>query len=274
VADKVIVNKLKAKAKQLRIDSVKLVFQAGSGHPGGSLSAADIMTALYYNMMKYDPKMPDWPDRDRFILSKGHCTPILYSIFADVGYFPKEELVTYRRLGRLTGHPNPKLPGVEIATGSLGQGLSVGHGMALAGRLDKKDYYVYVVLGDGELNEGQVWEAAMSAAQYKSDHLIAIVDNNKVAQDNMTALLKNIEPVDKKFEAFGWQVFRINGHDMNAIIDTLAAAKRTRGKPVVIVADTIKGKGVSFMENQHAWHGKAPNEEMFRKAIEELERGE
>ncbi len=271
MADEATVNKLKAKARQLRIDSVKLVYQAGSGHPGGSLSGADIMSVLFYHHMKYDPKRPDWPDRDRFILSKGHCTPLLYSVFADVGYFPKEELVTYRRLGRLTGHPNPKLPGVEIATGSLGQGLSVGHGMALAGRLDKKDNYVYVLLGDGELNEGQVWEAAMSAAQYKSDHLIAIVDNNKVAQDNMTANLKGVEPIDKKFEAFGWQVYRIDGHNIGAILDTITAAKKTSGKPVVIVADTIKGKGVSFMENQPGWHGKAPNEEMFNKAIAELE---
>lgn len=273
MADAATVAKLKAKAKQLRIDSVKLVYQAGSGHPGGSLSAADIAAVLFYHEMKYDPKRPDWPDRDRFILSKGHCTPLLYSVFADVGYFPKEELATYRRLGRLTGHPNPKLPGVEIATGSLGQGLSVGHGMALAGRLDKKSYYTYVLLGDGELNEGQVWEAAMSAAQYKSDHLIAIVDNNKVAQDNVTATMKGVEPVDKKFEAFGWQVYRIDGHDIGKILDTIAAAKKTSGKPIVIVADTIKGKGVSFMENQPGWHGKAPNEELSKKAIAELEAG-
>ena len=274
MADQALVTKLKAKAKQLRIDSIKLVYQANSGHPGGSLSAADILAVLYYNEMKYDAKKPDWPDRDRFILSKGHCTPLLYSVFADVGYFPKEELATYRKPGRLTGHPNPKLPGVEIATGSLGQGLSVGHGIALAGKLDKKNYYVYVVMGDGELNEGQVWEAAMSAAHYKSDHLIAIIDNNKVAQDNTTANLKGVEPVDKKFEAFGWQVYRINGHDINAILDTIATAKKTSGKPIVIVADTIKGKGVSFMENQTAWHGKAPNEELFKKALAELEAGQ
>ncbi len=273
MADEATIAKLKEKARQLRIGSVKLVYQAGSGHPGGSLSAADVMAALFYDAMRYDPKRPDWPDRDRFILSKGHCTPLLYSVFADVGYFPKEELVTYRRLGRLTGHPNPKLPGVEIATGSLGQGLSVGHGMALAGRLDKKDYYVYVLLGDGELNEGQVWEAAMSAAHWKSDHLIAIVDNNKVAQDNLTANLKNIEPVDKKFEAFGWHTIRIDGHNTAAITEALAAAKKIRGKPIVIVADTVKGKGVSFMENKPDWHGKSPNEEQFKKAIEELEKG-
>ncbi len=271
VADAATIAKLKERARQLRIESVKLVYHAGSGHPGGSLSAADVMAALFYHAMRYDPKRPDWPDRDRFILSKGHCTPLLYSVFADVGYFPKEELATYRKLGRLTGHPNPKLPGVEIATGSLGQGLSVGHGMTLAGRLDKKNYRVYVLLGDGELNEGQVWEAAMSAAQYKSDHLIAIVDNNKAAQDNLTANLKGIEPVDKKFEAFGWHAIRIDGHNMAAVIDALAAAKNVRGKPVVIVADTVKGKGVSFMENQFAWHGKAPSEEMFNKAIAELE---
>ncbi len=271
MADAATVAMLKEKARQLRINSIKLVYQAGSGHPGGSLSAADILSVLFYHEMKYDPKRPDWPDRDRFILSKGHCTPLLYSVFADVGYFPKEELATYRRLGRLTGHPNPKLPGVEIATGSLGQGLSVGHGMVLAGRLDKKNYYVYVLLGDGELNEGQVWEAAMSAAHYKSDHLIAIVDNNRVAQDNMTASLKGIEPVDKKFEAFGWQVYRIDGHDIEKLIGTISAAKKTGGKPICIVADTIKGKGVSFMENQPGWHGKAPSEDQLKKAIAELE---
>ena len=178
-------DELKEKARQLRIDSLKLIMQAGSGHPGGSLSAADVLTVLYYHHMKYDPSKPDWPDRDRFILSKGHCTPLLYAVFADVGYFEKDELKTYRKLGRLTGHPNPKLPGVEIATGSLGQGLSVGHGMALAGKLDKKDYHVYVMLGDGELQEGSVWEAAMSASHYKSDNLVAIVDNNGVAQDGL-----------------------------------------------------------------------------------------
>lgn len=264
---------LKEKAKQLRMDSLKLVQHAGSGHPGGSLSAADIMTVLFYHHMKFDAAKPEWPDRDRFILSKGHCTPILYSVFADVGYFPKEELATYRRLGRLTGHPNPELPGVEIATGSLGQGLSVGHGIALAGKLDKKDYHVYVLLGDGELQEGSVWEAAMSAAHYKSDKLIAIVDNNKVAQDNVTADLKVVEPVDKKFEAMGWHVIRIDGHDIPAIIDALEEAVEVRGKPTVIVADTIKGKGVSFMEGNKAYHGKAPDEAGFKQAMEELQNG-
>ena len=261
---------LRDKARQLRISSLMLANQAGSGHPGGSLSAADILAVLFYHQMRYDAKCPDWPDRDRFILSKGHCTPLLYSVFADVGYFPKEELATYRRLGRLTGHPNPKLPGVEIATGSLGQGLSVGHGMALAAKLDKKDYRVYVLLGDGELQEGSVWEAAMSAAHYRSDNLTAIVDNNRVAQDNMTAQLKGIEPVDKKFESFGWHAIRIDGHDIPSIIDAFEEAAETKGMPTVTVADTIKGKGVSFMENQPKWHGKAPNDEQLKQAVEEL----
>ena len=261
---------LQDKAKQLRRDSLKLIMQAGSGHPGGSLSATDLLTVLYYHHMKYESKKPDWPDRDRFIMSKGHCTPLLYSVFADIGYFPKEELKTYRRIGRLTGHPNPKLPGVEIATGSLGQGLSVGHGMALAGKLDNKDYRVYVLLGDGELQEGSVWESVMSATHYKSDNLIAIIDNNKVAQDNVTADLKIIEPLDKKFESMGWHVIRIDGHDIPSIIDALEEAVNVKEKPTVIIADTIKGKGVSFMEGNKDYHGKAPSQENFNKAMEEL----
>lgn len=267
------IEELNNKAKQIRIDLLKLIHLAQSGHPGGSLSAADIMTALFYHHMKYDPQNPNWVDRDRFILSKGHCTPVLYTIFADVGYFPKSELATYRRQGRLTGHPNPKLPGVEIATGSLGQGLAVGHGMVLAGKLDSKNYHVYVILGDGELNEGSVWETVMSAAHYKSENLIAIVDNNKVAQDNITADMKGVEPIDKKFEAFGWNVIRIDGHDMASIVDALEAAVDNKGKPTVIVADTIKGKGVSFMEGQNKWHGKAPNDEQLQQALEELQNG-
>ncbi len=265
------IDELKAKAKETRIELLKLIYHAGSGHPGGSLSATDIMVALFYHHMKYDAKKPDWPDRDRFILSKGHCTPLLYTVLADVGYFPKEELATYRRLGRLTGHPNPKLPGVEIATGSLGQGLSVGHGMALAGKLDGKNYHVYVLMGDGELQEGSVWEAAMSAAHYKSENLIAIVDDNKVAQDNTTEALKNVEPVDAKFEAFGWHTIRIDGHDIPAIIDALEKAAEAKGKPVAIIADTVKGKGVSFMEGQPKWHGTAPDEQQLKQALKELQ---
>lgn len=263
--------KLKAKARQLRIGSLTLTHDAGSGHPGGSLSAADILTVLYYHHMKYDVKRPEWKERDRFILSKGHCTPLLYSVFADAGYFPKEELKTYRRLGRLTGHPNPKLPGVEIATGSLGQGLSAGHGMALAGKLDGLKYHVYVLLGDGEMQEGSVWEAVMSAAHYKSENLIAIVDNNRVTQDSMTADLKVVEPLDKKFEAFGWHAIRVNGHDIPGLIDALEEAVEVKGKPTVIIADTIKGKGVSFMENTPKWHGKAPDDAQLAQAIREIE---
>lgn len=266
-------DELKEKAKQLRLDSLQLIMQAGSGHPGGSFSATEILTVLYYHHMKYDPKDPQKKDRDRFILSKGHCTPILYSVFADVGYFPKEELKTYRRLGRLTGHPNPKLPGVEIATGSLGQGLSVGHGMALAAKLDKLNYHVYVVLGDGELQEGSVWEAAMSAAHRKTNNLIAIVDNNKVAQDNVTADLKVVEPVDRKFDSMGWHVQRVDGHDIPALIDAFEAAVNETQKPSVIIADTIKGKGVSFMEGNPAFHGKAPTQEQYQKAVEEITNG-
>jgi transketolase len=271
MAESKTVEKLEKKAKGLRIELLKLIHHAKSGHPGGSLSATEIMTVLFYHQMNYKANKPNWADRDRFILSKGHCTPILYAVFADVGYFPKSELKTYRRLGRLTGHPNPKLPGVEIATGSLGQGLSVGHGMALAGKLDKKDYRVYVVLGDGELNEGSVWEAAMSAAHYKSDNLIAIVDNNKIAQDNTTNDLKGVEPVDEKFKAFGWHVLRVDGHNVNALIDVFDVAVKIEGKPVVIVADTIKGKGVSFMENTNKWHGKAPDDEQLEHALKELQ---
>ncbi len=266
-------DELREKAKQLRLDSLRLIMQAGSGHPGGSFSAAEIMTVLYYHHMKYDPKNPQKKDRDRFILSKGHCTPILYSVFADVGYFPKDELKTYRRLGRLTGHPNPKLPGVEIASGSLGQGLSVGHGMALAAKLDKLDYNVYVVLGDGELQEGSVWEAAMSAGHRKTNNLIAVVDNNRVAQDNITADLKVVEPIDRKFEDMGWHVQRVDGHDIPQLIDALEAAVNEVAMPSVIIADTIKGKGVSFMEGNPAFHGKAPSQEQYEKAVEEITNG-
>ena len=273
MADKKVVERLKEKAKELRIASLQLAHDAGSGHSGGSLSAADILTVLFYHQMNYNAKKTQWTDRDRFILSKGHCTPLLYSVLADVGYFPKPELKTYRKPGRLTGHPNPELPGVEIATGSLGQGLSVGHGMTLAGKLDRNAYHVYVVLGDGELNEGQVWEAAMSAAHFKSDKLIAIVDNNKVAQDNITEDMKGVEPVDKKFAAFGWHTIRVDGHSISALIDALEEAVKVKGKPIVIVADTIKGKGVSFMELKPGWHGKAPNDEQLQQAITEIKNG-
>ena len=265
---------LEQTAKELRRKILNIIFQAGSGHPGGSLSATDILTALYFGgILKYDPHYADDPKRDRFILSKGHASALMYCVLARAGYFPEKKLQDYRKIGSelfLSGHPHPKTPGVEIASGSLGQGLSVGHGVALGARVDKLNYKVYVVLGDGEIQEGQIWEAAMSAATFNSNNLIAIVDNNKVAQDNITKDLKDMEPLDDKWKAFGWDVYRINGHNMEDIMNTLRLPIHAN-KPRVIIADTIKGKGVSFMEGKTAWHGVAPNEDEFNKALKELE---
>lgn len=260
-------------AKEVRRKSLEIIHRAGSGHPGGSLSAADILTALYFNEMRYDPKNPKDPKRDRFVLSKGHCTGLLYTVLAHAGYFSEADLSDYRRINSklfLSGHPHPKTPGVEIATGSLGQGLSVGHGIALAARLDGLDYRVFVLMGDGEIQEGQVWEAAMSANKFKTNNLIAIIDYNKVAQDNLTCDLKDLEPLEDKWRAFGWEVLRINGHDMQQVRDALSRPLH-KDKPRVIIADTIKGKGVSFMEGKTAWHGVAPSDEDFKKAIKELQ---
>ena len=261
-------------AKELRREILKIIFRARSGHPGGSLSATDILTALYFGgILKYDPHHADEPKRDRFILSKGHASALMYCVLARAGYFPEKKLQDYRKIGSelfLSGHPHPKTPGVEIASGSLGQGLSVGHGVALGARVDKLNYKVYVVLGDGEIQEGQIWEAAMSAATFNSNNLIAIVDNNKVAQDNITKDLKDMEPLDDKWKALGWDVYRINGHNMEDIMNTLRLPVHAN-KPRVIIADTIKGKGVSFMEGKTAWHGVAPNEDEFNKALKELE---
>ena len=262
-------------AKELRKKILKIIFQAGSGHPGGCLSATDLLTAIYFGgILRYDPHNPSDPNRDRFILSKGHASALIYCVLSRAGYFSEEELQKYRKIGSelfLSGHPHPKTPGIEIASGSLGQGLSVGHGIALGACVDKLDYNVYVVLGDGEIQEGQIWEAAMSAAKFNSNNLIAIVDNNKVAQDNMTEDLKNIEPLEDKWTSFGWDVHRIDGHSMRDIMNTLSLPIHLN-KPRVIIADTIKGKGVSFMEGDKGWHGVAPNEEDFNKALKELER--
>lgn len=250
-----------------------VIHRAGSGHPGGSLSAIDLVTALYFgNIMKYDPANPKDPGRDRFLLSKGHASAMFYCVLAQAGYFPENDLVDYRKINSklfLSGHPHPKTPGVEIASGSLGQGLSVGHGIALGLKESFPDSRVYVVMGDGELQEGQVWEAAMSAAKFKSSNLIAIVDNNKVAQDNITKDLKDLEPLEDKWASFGWDVLRIDGHDMGQIMDALSKPV-AKDKPRVIIADTIKGKGVSFMEGKTAWHGVAPSDEDFSKALAEL----
>lgn len=260
-------------ARELRRKSLEIIHRAGSGHPGGSLSGADIAAALFFGVMRYDPKKPKDPKRDRFILSKGHATGLLYATLARAGFISDDDLADYRRINskrNLSGHPHPKTPGVEIATGSLGQGLSAGHGMALAARLDKLDYRVYVLLGDGELQEGQVWEAAMSAAKFKSTNLIAIVDYNKVAQDSLTKDLKDLEPLDDKWRAFGWDVHRIDGHNMEQVYKTLMLEPHP-DKPRVIIADTVKGKGVSFMEGKPGWHGVAPSDEDYEKAMKELE---
>jgi transketolase len=267
------VSELRQIAKEIRRKSLEIIHRAGSGHPGGSLSAADIMTALYFGVMRYDSKNPKDPNRDRFVMSKGHATGVFYSVLSRAGYFADEDLVSYRRIGsklNLSGHPHPKTPGVEIATGSLGQGLSVAHGIALGARLDNSDYKVYVLMGDGELQEGQVWEAAMSAAKFNSNNLIAIVDFNKVAQDNITKDLKDIEPLEDKWRAFGWDVHRIDGHDMDQVYKALTLPLDNK-KPRVIIADTVKGKGVSFMEGKTAWHGVAPSDEDYEKALKELE---
>lgn len=268
------IQSLEETAREIRRKSLNVIHDAGSGHPGGSLSGADILTALYFGgIMHYDPANPKLPERDRFILSKGHATGLLYTVLSRAGYFPESDLAGYRKINsarNLSGHPHPKTPGVEIATGSLGQGLSVGHGIALSARLDGLDFKVYVLLGDGELQEGQVWEAAMSAAKFKTNNLVALVDFNKVAQDNITKDLKDLEPLEDKWAAFGWDVVRIDGHNMGQVMDALQKPLH-ESKPRVIIADTIKGKGVSFMEGKTAWHGVAPNDEDLQKALKELE---
>ena len=263
---------LKEQAKEIRKDIVTMIGQAKSGHPGGSLSAAEILTYLYFEEMNIDPKNPKWEDRDRFVLSKGHAAPVLYAALARRGYFPVEELSTLRKIGsHLQGHPDMnKVPGVDMSTGSLGTGFSAATGMALACKLDQKENYVYTLLGDGELQEGQVWEAAMSAAHYKLDKLIAFVDNNGLQIDGNIDDVLSPNPIDAKFAAFGWHVLTIDGHDFRQIAAAVAAAKAEKGRPTMIVAKTVKGKGVSYMENQAGWHGSAPNEEQVAAALTEL----
>jgi transketolase len=266
------VNYLEEMARKLRIEIIKMVYTAGSGHPGGSLSAADIVAALYFHVMRIDPGNPDWPDRDRFILSKGHACPVWYAALALRGFFPKEQLGTLRRVGScLQGHPDmKKLPGLDMTTGSLGNGLSIGLGMALCGKLDRRGYRVYVMLGDGELDEGLVWEAAMCAHKYKTDNLTAIVDYNGLQLDGRIEDVMPLEPLAEKWRAFGWKVIEIAGHDFNQILTAIEDAKSTKGIPTVIIARTIKGKGVSFMENDPDWHGRAPVESEYRQAMAEL----
>lgn len=263
---------LKEQAKQIRRDIVSMVGAAKSGHPGGSLSAAEILTYLYFEEMNVNPAEPKWEDRDRFVLSKGHAAPVLYAALARKGFFPAEDLMSLRKIGsHLQGHPDmKKVPGVDMSTGSLGTGFSAATGIALACQLDKKPSYVYTLLGDGELQEGQVWEAAMSAAHYKLDNLIAFVDNNGLQIDGNIDDVLSPNPIDAKFAAFGWHVQVIDGHDFAQIADAIKAAKAAAGKPSVIVAKTVKGKGVSYMENQAGWHGSAPNAEQVAQAMEEL----
>jgi transketolase len=260
-------------ANKVRKNALKAVHSAQSGHPGGSLSIADLLTLLYFEVMKNDPKNPKDPDRDRFVLSKGHTAPALYGTLAERGYFPVEDIPGFRHIDSyLQGHPDMnKVPGVDMSTGSLGQGVSVAAGMALAAKLDNKSHRVYTVLGDGELEEGQVWEAAMFAAHYKLDNFTAFVDNNGLQIDGDITKVMNPTPIDKKFETFGWNVILTSAHDFNALLDAVNAAKECKGKPTVVIMKSIKGKNVSFMENQAAWHGSAPNDEQYAQAISELD---
>ena len=265
-------DELKSISKEIRKDIVKMLTESASGHPGGSLSATDIMTVLFFKEMNLDPNNEKDPIRDRFVLSKGHAAPVLYSALARRGYFPVEELSTLRKFkSRLQGHPSIQyLPGIDMSTGSLGQGVSAAVGMALAGKIDENDYRVYTLLGDGELEEGQVWEAAMCAAHYKLNNLTAFIDFNGLQIDGDITKVMNPCPIDKKFEAFGWNVLVIDGHNYEEIIDAIEKAKECKDKPTAVVCNTVKGKGVSFMENQAAWHGTAPSKEQCETALKEL----
>ena len=266
------IKSMEERAKVIRRHVVRMLAKAGSGHPGSSLSTVDLLVALFYNKLKHNPQQPAWPDRDRFVLSKGHGCPALYAVLAEKGYFGIDKLDTLRQFGSiLQGHPCMKTtPGIEISGGSLGQGLSVGLGIALAAKLDKKDYRTYVMLGDGELAEGQVWEAAMAASHYKADNLCAIIDQNGLQIDGFIHEIMSSYPIPDKWRGFGWHVIEINGHDYNAILSAYDEAEKIKGKPTVIVAKTIKGKGVSFMENQVDWHGKSPSKDEAERALAEL----
>ena len=262
---------LRSKAKWLRKTTLQMIFEAGSGHPGGSLSEIEILTVLYYDVMNIDPTNPKWPERDRFILSKGHCCPPLYAILADMGYFPMKELMTLRKFGSiLQGHPSIITPGIDTVSGSLGNGLSVAVGMAMSGRKRHLDYDVYVLLGDGELQEGSNWEAAMCASHHHLSNITAIVDNNKIQINGWTQDIVNLEPLADKWTAFGWNALCVDGHDVEQLMNALRQP-HSKDKPTVIIADTVKGKGVSFMENQCSWHGGCPTAEQLKIALAELE---
>ena len=263
---------LKMKAKKIRKDIIEEVYNAKSGHPGGSLSIADIMAVLYFNELRIDEKNPRWEERDRLVLSKGHCSPALYAALAERGFFDKEDLKSFRKIeSNLQGHPDlNKVPGVDMTSGSLGQGLSIANGMAIAGKMDNKNYRVYTILGDGEIEEGQIWEAAMTANKYKLDNLCVIVDNNNLQIDGTIEEVMSSYPIDEKFKSFGFNVLTIDGNNIEEILSAFEIAKQTKNKPTCIIAKTIKGKGVSFMENKVGWHGKAPNEEEYEEAMKNL----
>ncbi len=265
---------IRERAVELRCDVLEALAQAGSGHPGGSLSSADIVATLFFDVLELDANDPQWKDRDRFVLAKGHAAPILYAALASRGFFPREELSTLRKLGsRLQGHPDMlKTPGVEASTGSLGQGLSIAVGLALGARMDDAEWGVYALLGDGELQEGQVWEAAMAAAHYRLSNLVAIVDNNGLQIDGPIVEVMSPEPLADKWRAFGWSVFEVDGHDIEQLHATLVEAQNAEG-PAVIIARTVKGRGVGFMEGECSWHGTAPSEDQCRLAVEELRGG-
>lgn len=266
------IKSMEERAKVIRRHVVRMLARAGSGHPGSSLSTVDLLVALFYNKLKHNPQQPAWPDRDRFVMSKGHGCPALYAVLAEKGYFGIDKLDTLRQFGSiLQGHPCMKTtPGIEISGGSLGQGLSVGLGIALAAKLDKKDYRTYVMLGDGEIEEGQVWEAAMAASHYKADNLCAIIDQNGLQIDGFIHEIMSSYPIPDKWRGFGWHVIEIDGHDYKAILSAYDEAEKIKGRPTIIVAKTIKGKGVSFMENQVDWHGKVPTKEEAERALAEL----
>ena len=270
--DKTTIKQLQKTANLVRQGVIEGTFHAKSGHPGGSLSIADTITYLYEMQMHVDPKNPKWENRDRFVLSKGHTCPALYALLAEKGFFPKEEIKGLRHVGALLqGHPDMKnIPGIDMSTGSLGQGISTAVGMALTAKLKKADWRVYTILGDGEIQEGQVWEAAMFAAHRKLDNLIAVVDNNNLQIDGRVDKICSVYPIDEKFKAFGWEVFEADAHDFESLDKAFTAAKQVTGKPSVIIQKSVKGKGVSFMENQAGWHGKAPNAEQYEQAMAEL----
>jgi len=266
------VKQLRKKATEIRKDILRMLHTAGSGHTGGSLSMVEILISLYYYSLKHDPKKPLWKNRDKVLLSKGHGCPALYAVLADAGYFPKKELSTLRKLGsRLQGHPQLGLPGLEISSGSLGQGLSIAIGMALADKMDGISSKIYCIMGDGETNEGQVWEAAMSASHYNLDRICAIIDFNKLQIDGFCCDIMNMGSYIHKWESFGWKVIEADGHDLTSLMDALDAAEKVKDKPQIILAHTIKGKGVSFMENQVKWHGIAPKKNELEDALKELD---